>query len=171
MRRPNAALDDAGTAAAGLISSTGEWIRSADNKAAILGGFAVAIAAGLITDTDQIAVTLRAGGIHGWTARGIFFAATTSLLIAVTLLLSVLWPRTREPDRPNRHAFPSVARRRIAAAQSEPGASNSEAAVQGQILASIAMTKFRLVKVATLVLATSFVLLIAWRIVVSTLTP
>lgn len=152
-----------------MIATTGEWIRSADNKAAILGGFAVAVAAGLVTDSDQIASTLRTGGTHGWLVRGTFGGATTLLLGAVALLLSVLWPRLPEPDSPNRHAFPSVARRRNAGPISDPVASDLEAAVEAQILATVAMTKFHLVRLATLTLAGSFVLLTTWRVAVATL--
>lgn len=152
-----------------MIATTGEWIRGADNKAAILGGFAVAIAAGLFTDSLQIANTLRTGGTHGWLARSAFGGATALLLCAVALLLSVLWPRTPEPDSPNRHAFPSVARRRVPDGTLNAQASDFEAEVEAQILATIAMTKFRLVKMATEALAGSFLLLTAWRIIVSTL--
>lgn len=170
MRRPRDIAEDALGQEATMIASTGEWIRGADNKGAILGGFAAAVAAGLFTDADHIALTIRAADAHGWAARATFFGATAILVIAVVLVLSVIWPRTTEPERPNRHAFPSVARRRIGGSADRPGASKAEAKVEAEILSMIAMRKFGLAKMATLALGASFALLVTWRIVVSTLT-
>lgn len=166
MRRPSE-VDSGPDDGRAVIATTGDWIRSADNKAAILGGFAVAVAAGLFTDSELIARTIRSGTVHGWIVRVFFAGATGFLVLAMALLLAVLWPRTRAPDQPNRHAFPSLAKRRIGG---DTGASAAEASIEAEILSTIAVTKFRVVKAATLALAASFALLTAWRIAVATLT-
>ena len=144
------------------IGRTGEWIRAIDHKAAIIGTFAVAVAAGLLGTKSDIKQTLSSAsdGTRGMIGAIGFGVAVLFLALAVVFAALVIWPRTDQPDSPNPLAFPSVAAGDMFSWRHRRG----QCVAEHRILSEIAILKCRYVKCALSSLIVSFGAFAVWRI-------
>lgn len=164
LREPNPADEDELAIALHTVAEFGQWIRSADSKAALLAGVQGLLITGLLDRSSLLASALEPRGLAGWAASVALIAFLVGLASSLAFLAGTQLPRLASPPlHAGRLGFPSAAYLTADALVTALEAAPQRRQVWRQtgILARIAMVKFRALRwalVTTLVTLLAFLL-------------
>ncbi len=149
------------TVALHTIDDFGRSVQSADTKAGALAAV-LGLMAGSLTGDIANGSTALVGGASVRGAAFVVFLA--SLLISGASLGLTQLPRLTVGDRDCRLSFPSVAARGRRRAGGTPADLRDEAWHQAALLAAIAMTKFRYLRIALFATGTCVLAFLCWLV-------
>lgn len=146
------------------IDDFGRSIQGADTKAGALAAVLGLMIGSLVNDiADGRAALLTGAHLRG--ASGVTFLIFMICMLASGVALGLTQvPRLRTTAGTCRLAFPSYARIGLGARTESCGRLNEEAWRQAEVLAGIAMTKFRYLRIALIATGASVVGFLCWLV-------
>lgn len=149
------------------IDDFGRSIQGADTKAGAFAAVLGLMLGSLVNDiADGRAVLLASANLHG--AAGITFLVFMICMVGSGVALGLTQvPRLRTAVGRSRLAFPSFAKGGDWAPAVTRGRLNDEAWRQAEVLAGIAMTKFKYLRVALITTGVSVLGFLAWLVLCS----
>ncbi|GLH96781.1 Pycsar system effector family protein [Phytohabitans aurantiacus] len=137
------------------MAEFGQWIRSADSKAAALAAIQGLLLTALTDRLTSVAKTLPPNTFVAWAILLALAGFVGSMIFAFICLLGAQLPRLTSPaERASRIAFPTVARVGTAPVRMEETEQRIHAWRQATTLAGIATAKYRWLRHA--VIASAF---------------
>ncbi|GAA4902892.1 hypothetical protein GCM10023405_24710 [Streptomonospora salina] len=146
------------------IDQTGQWIRSADTKAGLLGAALSVLATGVAAEAAKSGVpVLDAASVRESLSGWLLIILAAFLVIAIALTVKTVSPRISTPRYRSRYSWPWL-NAMDPMELSRLGSTNSrhEAWVQAIYLAGVAEAKHRSLRLALRFFAAAGVLFLLW---------